>query len=595
MKNTDCGVTLDRPRRMKSRGDGSLAQRYRPQTFTEVFGHEKILARIRVMWSTTDHATAFLFSGPTGCGKTSIARIMAVSANCGNGRFGEPCKNCRKKREGNTFDITEINASDVTGIDGIRAEVRAYTYLPMPPSRVRVYILDEAHNLSDHSQNFLLKPFEDGPKSTLFFICTTDPHRIIPTLRRRCAQFHLESLTRPEIEQYVNEVLAREGASFDQEHMRLFVDNLTQRGLDTPGLVLPNIETFIAAGGDPDVVDENQSMYGPSTSIAVQQSVYQSSGTPMTWETIPTFDPAFVAKTEWLVKDFIPARNITLIFGAPGSFKSTYLIYILKRGAGENRVLILDYENPPDVLKQRNEDLKLDLLDSNFKIWERFGPEPPPRPGDARLEQIVKKVVNETGRGPVLLFDSWASLLNSGQGGESTGQIAPIYNHLRRLCDLGATVIILDHTRKYLNNIIYGGEDKQAKADVFHTFLLHEDSARPGEPIVEVESWLKRHAPKGTTKFAFRVRSKKDEDGTWHVLGFEPAENAQIEKLEEQHEIMRELIEKNPGSSQKKLVKLAHPLLSQNKARDVLKSGVKKRYWAYSKSGHGKYIYKVSD
>lgn len=156
----------------------------------------------------------------------------------------------------------------------------------------------------------------------------------------------------------------------------------------------------------------------------VGRELLPNNGAPsISWGTVPTFDPSLVTKTKWLVKDFIPAKNITLVYGARGSFKSTYLLSVLKRISEDRRVLVLDYENPPDVLKQRDKDLKLSLPAPNLKIWDRFGPQPPPRPGDPRLEQIVKEAFKETKRSPVLVFDSWASLLKPGEGGRVRGRL----------------------------------------------------------------------------------------------------------------------------------------------------------------------------
>jgi hypothetical protein len=317
---------------------------------------------------------------------------------------------------------------------------------------------------------------------------------------------------------------------------------------------------------------------------------------PMTWDDIPAFDPTHVKPTKWICKNFIPARNISLIFAARGSFKSSYILWILKSVAATGRyVLILDYENPQDVLKQRDADLELSLANNpNMRIWDRFKREPPPRPGDPRLETIVLDALKRTKKSPVLVFDSWDSLLKPGEGGESTGQIAPIYDCIRRLVDLGATVIVLDHTRKYMNDIIYGAGAKEAKVDVIHVFILHENNVRPDQPVIQVESWLKRHAPKGTTKFSFKPLTHKDEKGKWHVIGFEECGDPTIEERRKNRKIIEALIKEHPNSGQEDLVKLATPSLSRNQARDILKKGVGK-YWEVETTGHGKLVYRLSD
>jgi hypothetical protein len=222
------------------------------------------------------------------------------------------------------------------------------------------------------------------------------------------------------------------------------------------------------------------------------------------------------------------------------------------------RVLLLDYENPANIIKARNDDLGLDLpRNQNLKLWDRFGPMPTPRPDDPLLEEIVKECVVKTGHAPWIIFDSWASLLKSGEGGELTGQIAPIYLHLRKFADLGATITILDHSRKYDKNKIYGGPDKEAKADSIHNLSAFPDKLRPSNPIVRVESWLKRAAPQGEGTFAFEVRSEQDREGNWHIVDLVPAQDPEEAKSQQDIHLLRNLIRENPNSGQEALAKLA--------------------------------------
>jgi hypothetical protein len=248
----------------------------------------------------------------------------------------------------------------------------------------------------------------------------------------------------------------------------------------------------------------------------------------LTWDNLPRFDPTATWKTKWLAHLFIADRTISLVYGPRGSFKSTFFLALAKAVAkGEEflgmatrrrKILYLDYENPPDVIKNRDKDLHLHLpKNRRLVIWDRFGDKLPPRPGDRQLERFVKHCVRKLYRRPWFILDSWSSLLRPGEGGESTGQIAPIYTHIRRLCDLGATVTVLDHTRKYTPDIIYGGQDKEAKADTIHNFVVHENKVKPENPILRVESWLKRYAPQGVGSFAVEVHSSKDANGEWHI------------------------------------------------------------------------------
>jgi len=324
----------------------------------------------------------------------------------------------------------------------------------------------------------------------------------------------------------------------------------------------------------------------------------------LTWEEVPRFDPNKVEKTRWLIESFLAERSIQLVFGERGSFKSTLLLFAAKAVAnGEEflrmktrlrRVLYLDYENPANVIRARSNDLALNLPDNPFlAIWDRFGRHPLPRPGDFALEIFVQTCIAETGHGPWIIFDSWSSLLRPGDGGEFTGQIAPIYAQLRKLADLGATITILDHSRKYDTHTIYGGQDKEAKVDTIHNMQTFENRLRPGNAIVRVESWLKRFAPKGSASFAFEVRNKKDDKEEWHVTGLRLAKDPIEEQKREKIDFLRNLIRQNPDLGQEGLALLAAKKgLARDQAIDFLKSGTGK-YWKVTKSAHGRYCYQL--
>ena len=323
-----------------------------------------------------------------------------------------------------------------------------------------------------------------------------------------------------------------------------------------------------------------------------------------TWNALPRFDPSLVNKTRWLIEGFLVQGGIQLVYGERGSFKSTLFLCAAKAVACEEDflgmetllcpVLYLDYENPANVLKDRNESLGLGLPKNlDLIVWDRFGSQPTPRPGDPLLENLVKRFVEQTGMGPWIILDSWASLLKPGEGGETTGQVAPIYAHIRHLCDLGATVTVLDHTRKYLPEIIYGGADKEAKVDTIHNLVVYPNELRPENPIVRVESWLKRYAPKGVSTFAVKVLSKKDQNNEWHILGLELAEDPQAEGRRQKRQILRDLIRRNPSMGQEALAKQAATKgLGRDEAIDLLKKGIGK-HWEVQKTAHGKFVFRL--
>jgi hypothetical protein len=324
----------------------------------------------------------------------------------------------------------------------------------------------------------------------------------------------------------------------------------------------------------------------------------------LTWDSAPRFDPDAVRDTKWLVEILFAEGTLSLIYGPRGAFKSTFILAaagavasgeeFLGMKTRKRKVLYLDYENPPDVIKNRVIDLGLGLPENeNLVIWDRFGKQPPPHPGDPRLQEFVRHCIEAFHRRPWIIFDSGSSILRRGEGGETTGQTAPLYTDLRKLCDTGASISILDHTRKYEEEIIYGGQDKEAKADTLHNFILHKNTIKPERPIVYVKSWLKRYTPEGEGRLAVEVQSFKDEDGKWHVTGFEPTEDPIVEEKKRYRRILRDLIRDNPDSSQRELANLAAERgMGRDKAEEMLKKGIDK-YWAVGKGDGRKLVYKL--
>jgi AAA domain len=322
------------------------------------------------------------------------------------------------------------------------------------------------------------------------------------------------------------------------------------------------------------------------------------------WDKLPRFDPNQVPKAKWIIDLFLAERSIQLVFGERGSFKSTLLLFASRAVAAKEevlgmktlrrRVVYLDYENPSSAIKTRSTDLALNLPDNpSLVIWDRFGSHPLPKPGDPSLELLVRSCVAETGHGPWLIFDSWASLLKPGEGGEFTAQIAPIYLPLRRLADLGATVTVIDHSRKYNKTTLYGGQDKEAKVDSIHNLTVFPDKTRPEKKIIQVDSWLKRYAPQGVGNFAFEVQSKQGREGNWHIVDLVLAQDPEKAQLPEQIELLRDLISHNPNSGQEALATLAAQRgLPRDQAIGLLKDGTGK-HWQIHRAGHNKYTFSL--
>jgi len=169
----------------------ALYRKYRPQDFDEVVGQEAVVRTLRNAIEHDKVRQAYLFAGPRGTGKTSLARILAKGLNCEQGPTVSPdktCNSCRTIASGTSLDVVEMDAASQRGIDDIR-EIREHVILQPVEGRFKVYILDEAHQLTDAAWNALLKLIEEPPPHLVFVFCTTELSKVLPTVRSRCQTF----------------------------------------------------------------------------------------------------------------------------------------------------------------------------------------------------------------------------------------------------------------------------------------------------------------------------------------------------------------------------------------------------------------------
>ncbi|MDQ4030327.1 MAG: DNA polymerase III subunit gamma/tau [Actinomycetota bacterium] len=191
----------------------ALYRKYRPQDFDDVVGQEGVVRTLKNAVASDQVRQAYLFAGPRGTGKTSMARILAKALNCAQGPTPTPdkvCNACVTIANGTSLDVVEMDAASQRGIDDIR-EIRERVVLQPAEGRYKVYILDEAHQLTDPAWNALLKVIEEPPPHLVFVFCTTDIAKVIPTVRSRCQTFVFARPRLPELVRVLRWVADGEG------------------------------------------------------------------------------------------------------------------------------------------------------------------------------------------------------------------------------------------------------------------------------------------------------------------------------------------------------------------------------------------------
>lgn len=196
-----------------------LARKWRPQTFTELVGQEKVLAALLHGLNENRLHHAYLFTGTRGVGKTTVARILAKCLNCEKGISGNPCGECEacvEIRDGRYVDMIEIDAASRTKVEDTRDLLDNIQYAPAK-GRFKVYLIDEVHMLSTHSFNALLKTLEEPPEHVKFLLATTDPQKLPITVLSRCLQFHLKNIPIELIVDRLRFILKEENIAFEDE------------------------------------------------------------------------------------------------------------------------------------------------------------------------------------------------------------------------------------------------------------------------------------------------------------------------------------------------------------------------------------------
>ena len=211
----------------------NLAVKYRPKTFKDVVNQKHAVITLQNALATLSIASAYMFTGPRGIGKTTLARIFAKGLNCEKGVTPDPCgvcENCKEIEESRNVDVLEIDGASNRGIDQIRELRENVRFIPLK-GRYKVIIIDEVHMLTQEAFNALLKTLEEPPKNVVFIFATTEPNRVPDTVKSRTLRFDLKPLEKPFIVERLKKIAELENINYESEEVLELIAEASTGGM----------------------------------------------------------------------------------------------------------------------------------------------------------------------------------------------------------------------------------------------------------------------------------------------------------------------------------------------------------------------------
>lgn len=241
----------------------ALYRKYRPTNFDEVVGQTHIIQTLKNAIVQNRIAHAYLFCGPRGTGKTSIAKIFAKTLNCTNSQDAPcgVCENCKMAANGSHPDIIEIDAASNNGVDEVRNLIDKVKYAPMQ-GKYKIYIIDEVHMMTSGAFNALLKTIEEPPAHVIFIFATTEPNKVLPTIISRCQRFDFNKVSMHDIKYRLSVVCKNEGIEIDENGLTL-IAQLADGGMRDALSILDQCVAYCSSHID---VDDIRKIYGVVTS-----------------------------------------------------------------------------------------------------------------------------------------------------------------------------------------------------------------------------------------------------------------------------------------------------------------------------------------